>query len=308
MTKHEWSEEQPPEWQPNTPPPAAPPVQPEATGSETSEAKGFGGVVSASWNFVVDHARYAFSWASGAFLLTVGASLAMIFVASSFFVYDQDFVTALNTGGVGTTEDNEIDLSASLNIAFFILLVSLAAGVVQFWFTAILTNRYLNSVSSGAKGWFRLLYTNLIFAGLVIGAIAIPFLAVVTNSNAAVNSFGVFALLAVVGLLFFVALGLIPLTGVVLAEGLSGVPALKRSLELSRGYRFRMLLPLLVVTLLASIATSAITQFGVLFDSSVTTALVAFAVSNAASIVIGTIFSTAVAIAIYQNQLNLPRK
>jgi hypothetical protein len=309
MTKHEWSQEQPPEWQPNTPElPPAPPLDASPELSNDAAAKGFGGVISDSWNFVAINGRYSFTRAISAFVLTVAVSLSLIWVAASFFVYDEDFVTALNTGGVGTSADNVIDISQTLNIAAFILLVSLGAGVIQFWFTSILTARFLNPEANGANGWLRLLSTNFLFGALVITALAIPFLSIVTIQNPAINSFGVFSLLAAIGLLFFIAIGLIPLTGVVLVEGLSGIAALKRSLELSRGYRFRMLLPLVTVTLAASIATSAITQFGVLFDSSITAALVAFAVTNAASIVLGTIFSTAVAIAIYQNQIRLPRK
>jgi hypothetical protein len=309
MTKHEWSQEQPPEWQPNAPKlPPAPPLGANPEPSNDALAKGFGGVISDSWNFVATNGRYSFTQAISAFVMTVAVSLSIIWVAGSYFVYDEDFVAALNTGGVTNSADNTIDISQALNIAIFVLLISLGAGVIQFWFTAILTTRFLNPEAKGASGWLRLLSTNLLFGAFVIAALSIPTLAIVTIQNPAINSFGVFSLLAMLGLLFFIAIGLIPLTGVVLVEGLSGLAALKRSLELSRGYRFRMLLPLITVTLAASIATSAITQFGVLFNSSVTAALVAFAVTNAASIVLGTIFSTAVAIAIYQNQIRLPRK
>jgi hypothetical protein len=309
MTKHEWSQEQPPEWQPNTPElPPAPPLNGNPEPSNEAVAKGFGGVISDSWNFVSTNGRYSFIRAISAFALIIAVSLSIIWVAGSFFVYDEAFVKALNGGGVTTSADNIIDFSEILNIAVFVMLISFGAAVVQFWFTAILTARFRNPEATGANGWLRLLTTNLLFGAFVIAALAIPVLAIATIENPAINSFGVFSLLAMLGLLFFIAIGLIPLTGVVLVEGLSGVPALKRSLELSRGYRFRMLLPLVTVTLGASIATSAITQFGVLFDSSITAALVAFAVTNAASISLGTIFSTAVAIAIYQNQIRLPRK
>lgn len=257
---------------------------------------------------MVNNGGYSFTRAISAFALTVAASLSIIWVMGSFFVYDADFVTALSTGGVSTSPSEAIDISKILSTAAFIFIVSITAGIIQFWFTAILTARFLNPEATGANGWLKLLSTNYLFVAFAIAALSIPVLAIAANQNPAINSFGVFSLLAVLGLIFFIAIGLIPLTGVVLVEGLSGVAALKRSLELSRGYRFRMLLPLVTVTLAASIATSAITQFGVLFNSSVTTALVAFAVSNAASIVLGTIFSTSVAIAIYQNQIRLPRK
>ena len=296
MTNIEWSENQPPEWQPNTPPPA--PKLPEP---ELETPWNFGQVISKTWDALAQN--------FGLILRTAGIGLAAYSViavivsvaANGWLELDQQLLDVV----VGAENNAPIDLlllAGTLNLIY-----SIAAVVVQFWMVAQIGNQILGR--TGAEGWGRLFSANLLFALLVILTILPVTIGLIFAADAApaVAAALGFLLFFVIGYLVYVSIGLIPLTGVVLAEELKGFDALKRSLTLGRGYRIKMLMPLLVYSLFSGLISSAFTLFAYIPVGPLAQLLV-YAIGLGISVAIAAALSAAVSIVIYQNQLRLPRK
>lgn len=294
MSNVEWSPEQPPEWQPAPPPP---PVEPQVT------PLSLGQLLNETWEQVVTNFRFVGQKGLNAIAAAVGLGLIGLVLTYLFTTPDTQFLETVYSQSLASSDT---ELPTYMVGAFgFVFLVTLLSAIPQFWFTAITANRFLDPKSKDANGWVRLMLTNLLLVLWVLIAL-LPALAIILYGvileNETFLGGGAFLLFATIGVLLYFSLGFIPLIGVVQAEGLAGNKALKRSLELSKRSRFRMFVPLAIVTLLVAIATSAISQFGILVTD-VLFGLVGFTITNAITIVLGALFSSSVSISIYRNQL-----
>jgi hypothetical protein len=293
MTNIEWSDNQPPEWQPSSPPPA--PKLPE---SEVLEPWTFGQVMSKTWEALTSNFKLILN-ASGIGLAIYSIfALAALAIWSSWSELSQDFVNVV----VGVETSPEIPIDLLLQAGGLNLLLSLLAVVMQFWMVAKVGNQMLGS--TGASGWGRLMGANFLF-GFTVFVVLLP-LAIgiffATESSPELAGGLSFLLFFLVGYLIYVSLGLIPLTGVVLAEGIGGFKALQRSLALGKGYRLKMFGPLLVYSLFAGIISSAFTMFAAL-EIGLLSQLVVYAIGLGISVAIASAISAAVSVVIYQNQL-----
>lgn len=298
MTNIEWSENQPPEWNPDIPPAA--PKLPE---SEPDTPMSFGQVMSNSWDALSKNFSLILRTSGVGLAWYSIASVLIIVGANSWLTIDQQLIDVV----IGANTDSEIPVELLLESGALNLLFSIAAVLVQFWMVAQIGNRILGR--EGANGWGRLLGANLLFAGLVMSALLIPAvgLGLSLESAPAISAGLGFLLLFLIGYLVYVSIGLIPLTGVVLAEEVGGLSALKRSLYLGRGYRFKMLMPLLVYSLFSGLISGAFTLFAYIPLGPMTQLLI-YAIGLGISIAFAAAISAAVSIIIYQNQLRLPRK
>lgn len=294
MSKVEWSDEQPPEWNPA---PAFPPQ------SDEPNPLGLGALLSETWEQVVANIGFAARHFVTAFLVSVGLGLSALGMIYLFVTPDAAFLDFVYSQSV-PVGDTEVTNSL-LGSAAFVALVTLLSTIPQFWYTSIMANRFLDSNRTTASGWGRLLLTNFLLALWILLALT-PSLAVliygIVLESVEFTGMGGLLVLISVGLLLYYSLGFIPLTGVVLAENLSGNAALRRSLALSKHSRFSMFVPLAVVTILVAIATSAISQFGVLITD-ILLGLIGYVFTNAITILLATLFSASVSISIYRNQL-----
>lgn len=310
MDQH-WSPEQPPEWKgtplgqtpPSSPtPPPAPPIAPPASsGPVPHRPLRFGEILSSTWA-LFQLRRSGFLRAA----LLGGLAAAAFLLASYLPIYSQFGDALLGSNGLlnfDPSKSNSID-SATLAEALTAMTgLGIANLLAQTWLAALCGALAVAAIRSqqqpGASRFLRYLWTELVF-GLLLLACAVPVVAV----SAAAGSGGMFiiglttSLCLAAGL--WLALGSLPLLGVVLYEGKSGLAAIRQSLRLANGRRFRMFWPVLVVSALAGIIGQVVASIASLVPSdNLTGAAIADALAAAVSLATATPFVAIASILIY---------
>lgn len=275
MSDAHLSPEQPPAWQgpeigatPTTPPPAPvpPPVGPEPKpGSLVPRTPlRFTRTLDLSWEIVRKHWRSLF-WAA-VLPVMLAVVVAIPLLTNLYSRYPQ----LLDPNFINSNAQISLDMASAVLSALAV--VALTAVVGQAWMNvrvgaiAMAEVRGVERTRIQPRALWRyiavqLQVTAIFFVMLLPGLIAT---AVYGQAGAA---FSVGLLLGALGWVVWLALGLLPLTGVVLVENISGRAALRRSLQLSRRRRWAGFAPVLVVSIAANIAGQAIANFLTLLKS-----------------------------------------
>lgn len=184
--------------------------------------------------------------------------------------------------------------------------IAIANLVAQSWLAVLAANATLRVVrgsgsSATAKHWPAYLGTQLMLAGLIL-ALLIPLVSLLlleTPSDGALVVALLAALVTIV-VVFWLALGTVQLLGVVLVEGRVGVAAIRRSLRIARGARWRIFAPLFVVSMLAGFVAQAAASFAALVPSNnLLLAAVADAVAAGIGLAVSTPFTAIVILLTY---------
>lgn len=266
-----WSNEQPPAWQgpaieadaypAERELPAAPPApseveqpgQPERSTSGRSLISDTFSLFARNRRALLRTALKSLPWA---LLILVPATLAMDAAGTALGLDLQSDVTALSPAE-----------SAALTAWSFV-----AAGlnlVAQTWLTARVAWIAFNDQAAATSGsanrsWLRFLLAQL-FVLLAIAVAAAPGL--IAMSNISETPLGLTAALATIALVpawagwtLWLAAGTLPLVGVTTAEDRGALSAIKRSLQLAKGARWRLIGPYLVMSLIGGLLASTLTS------------------------------------------------
>lgn len=299
-------------------PPAAPPPPP-GNGLLPSTPMKVGKLISLTWEFVVDRIRVLLAVSGIGLGLALGLGGLAVLALSGALPVDDRVLAILNgdAAGAGLDPNNpnavvSDELARALGAAVaWVAVISGAVAVAQFWMTAAAARVFTELAADRRPplaeilrrtNWLRLLGANLL-ASLVIVVAYLPAIAVLAAGANALT--GLLSLAGFAGATVFViwfAVGLLPMTGLVVAEGAPPLTAIRRSLQLARGGRGQMFGATLLVGLLVAIVNSTLGQVALLLPAAGVGALYGIAISSALTAAFATPFTTAVAVLIYINQ------